>query len=281
MVLTGGVQELTDIIIRAHKHGKKIKILVENLSKYPQKTYGELLQDELKVVLNSSNKGSYKNMISDQKLELLDFNSDNIEASFNKWKNIFEDPNNIVIMFGLGKHYDEVARQFYKKDKLSRAKMVGWMNSYKTDSTFRNGIYLFNLLIEITDLDLDAYGSLIARQRRDIIDTFINIYGDISPPLRDQAFSYDAGLAINASLELLNLTFLQPSSKKKYLELDNTMLKQYADRLGQLEIMGVTGKINFRDEGEKIYGGEGMDCTVFEKSTNSWKKIKVSDIYGD
>jgi hypothetical protein len=143
----------------------------------------------------------------------------------------------VVMLLGLGGDYKVLVSSFYKASDRPRLAMLGgWMNAFDVKDLFRNGAYQWQRLFEITDIDLQS--------RRPFADqiAFTRQFGQLTPPIRDQAFSYDAGRIIAKLFREVRQGTDDRSAKPT---IDGKFLARLVDRIRNYSGTGVTGPIRF------------------------------------
>ena len=144
------------------------------------------------------------------------------------------------------------------------------MNSYALQRLFEKTDSLnFSRVFEITDLDIDYINDNLGLI--EVISEFGNRYGHVGPALRDQAYSFDAGLVLLSSMQSLEDPITAPGSK--YLKFKDKHYDQMAKCLRNKSVKGVTGEISFNDRGYNK--NNGLKYMVFDKHNNQWRKVNL------
>lgn len=231
-------EEFVALTLRAVAAGLPLIFLIEQNTNSGDKLYGQLLWEEIYRRWSDAERQQWDDGRRGHRRY---YNRGNIEAlvAGDLDRTVLPNPG-LVMLLGLGADYAKLVRAFYKQsDPPRRAMLGGWMSGYEVDGTFRNGSYQWDRLFEITDLGLRPRGS--EQETR-----FLQRFHSISPAVRDQAFSFDAGRLVSATFQRLHTERGNPAS------IDKAFSGELARRLRAFQGHGVTGPIRFDEQGQNV-----------------------------
>lgn len=261
-------RNIADFINESVKGGIKVTLLVEHLVPGEPMTYGEMMFDEIQRHLPNWNE-----YVRLGQIKTLNFQSDHIEDALETFQEPVTRPG-VVLMLGLGTHFKAIADRYYRSSQSlvkAQAQFGSWMIGYAIGEKIHD--YQADRVFEITDLDFS---------RTDVPSEasthFHSVFGEVSPALRDQAFSFDAGICIiEAYRGALKQAFREPLEQYSYPLADQTFLKILENKIRKQRIHGVTGEIELDHVGRAETSSRLFYCR-FDSADARWEPVKYRDI---
>jgi len=178
----------------------------------------------------------------------------------------------VVFLFGLGNDFHAVMDAFLQTEsKPAHARLVGVMCAYKTTPSLLQGRYRRSQIIELTDVSPMSQG-LTGRAR----EIWQNAYrsGPFDPTLRDQAFSFDAGICLAAAMQ----DVLRRRSSEPGMTYED-VVAHVASWLMSTTVDGASGKIAFRGEGNSRGQNAGSALQLVRMDAQGhWTSISIEQI---
>lgn len=234
-----------------------------------KRTYGEHLYEEIRINLR-------KWKVDPARLNALYFPGNDIESVMPRIRK-FASESGVILMLGLGHHYHAIARELYQSTRPNEqpaARLVGWMNAYRMDREYReHDDYLNAALFEITDFDITDRGP-----KPPPFAVFEREFGEATPAVRDQAFSFDSGYCAIQSLAAVAEEHF-PRKPGYYPLIDSHVRELFEQQLRTKLFQGVTGDIRFGAAGQNKDGR--LDYVRFDKVSNRWVSVDYEEILGD
>jgi hypothetical protein len=247
----------------------EVILLVEQDRSAPQATYGEHVYREVQSQVPSWTAGVDAGLA-----RALYYPANRVNEAFSELRGIIGRPK-VILLLGLGDAYRQIADEFFVKKgdgPAPRALLGGWMNAYAMEQPFREQSYFFENLFEITDFDFEPGGPLPRAKQ------FTEAFGLLSPALRDEAYSFDAGLCLSESYRALVAPFDQPARDSgQYPVADGLFLTKFAEILSSKEFIGITGDIRFDVPFRQNKCGR-LNYTQFDEKQTKWQKVNYADL---
>ena len=178
----------------------------------------------------------------------------------------------VIFLFGLGNDFHSVMDAFLRlESKPARARLIGVMCAYKTSPSLLQGGYRRSQIIELTDVSPMSQG-LTERAR----ETWQNAYrsGPFDPALRDQAFSFDAGICLAAAMQ----DVLRRRNTNPGMTYEDA-LAQVASWLMNTTVDGASGRIAFRAEANSRGQNAGSALQLVRMDAQGrWTPITIEQI---
>jgi ABC-type branched-subunit amino acid transport system substrate-binding protein len=178
----------------------------------------------------------------------------------------------VIFLLGLGNDFHSVMDAFLQAEsRPARARLVGVMCAYKTAPSLLRGHYRRSQILELTDVSPMSQG-LTGRAR----EIWQNAYrsGPFDPRLRDQAFSFDAGICL--------VTAMQDVLRRRTSEPDMTYedtIAHVASWLMSTALDGASGKIAFRDAGNSRGQNVGSALQLVRMDAEGrWAPVSIEQI---
>lgn len=212
----------------------EVAVLVEQQGLHEPKSYGEyLLSETIPLVTN------WRGLFSAGKIHTHRFDGSD-EKSLAGLSDKLVDTPKLLLVLGMGYHIRAVADRHFRVASSEKSKqlpiLAGWMAAYAYDG-IRDDVRT-DRIIELTDLDLSVDSSVANAS-----GLFKSQFGELTPALRDTAFSFDAGVVCVEA-------FQQLCQKLNYSDeacpwVDEVFLSAFVQQLRETQLIGVTGPIAF------------------------------------
>jgi hypothetical protein len=177
----------------------------------------------------------------------------------------------LIMLLGVGSDYRAFVEAFYQARHHRRASIIGgWMNAYDAEPAYRQGgPYQWDRMFEITDVSIDGTPDNAETRR------FANEFSAVSPALRDQAFSFDAGTVVAQAVEQA----AGGPDRLSSLHVNAAFLRRLTRTIAKDRVYGVTGPIRFNAVGQNLGSaeqGEGRLLTYvqFGGPRIGWRTLK-------
>lgn len=173
----------------------------------------------------------------------------------------------VIFVLGIGDDFRTIVDRCYSA-KTSRAKLLGFMNAYAITPTIKSSLRPMANIFEITDLELDP------NKRRADVKHFEDKFGQLTPAVRDQAYSYDVGTILLKAFEDYD-DQLAARPALKYSE----ALAIIASSIQHTNFLGLTGQIKF-DPSKTNYYSENiltrLTLTHYDIRKKQWMPVDSS-----
>lgn len=178
----------------------------------------------------------------------------------------------VVFLLGLGNDFHSVMDAFLQAEsKPARARLVGVMCAYKTAPSLLRGRYRRSQILELTDVSPMSQG--LTGRAREIWQSAYDS-GPFDPALRDQAFSFDAGICLAAATE--NVLRRRRSDPGMTYE---SAIAHVASWLMSTTVDGASGKIAFRGEGNSRGQNAGSALQLVRMDAQGrWTPVAIEQI---
>jgi len=238
------IDEFLELANASIAKGVPLSFLVEQSENSGEKLYGQLVFDAIVAKLPLWDEWMAQRKISVTYYTRGDITGERVKSQLDR---LTAQPR-IIMLLGTGGDYMAVADAFYKAGEPPRAAMLGgWMNAYDAHSKFSSAPYQWNRLFEITDVDIEP-----SRPRSPDDAHFASLFGELSPAVRDQAFSYDAGIIVADAFRAVRA---ERRLTGKPVRADGDYLRRMVDRIRRSDRIGVTGPIRFDPKlGQNVAG---------------------------
>ena len=258
--------EFVDLARQAVAAEIPLVFLVETTTEGNEPTYGQILFQAIASAIPE-----WEQWVENGYVTRRNFQRGEIAAEMIRWNGEeFLDRRQLLMLLGAGKDYTTLVQSYYRSNQKSRRTVVGgWMNAYNTESVYVRDNYQWSQMFEVTDIDFSVRNDppRIGRFRRE--------FGPITPALRDQAFSFDAGSVVGDTLLQM---FDRPSDFNK-LKTDAAFLARYSSALSQQRYLGVTGRIRFDARGQNVGGSTAGLMVYAQYSANGgWRPLSAGAI---
>lgn len=180
--------------------------------------------------------------------------------------------NSVVFLLGLGNDFHSVMNAFLRvESKPARARLVGVMCAYKTAPSLQHGGYRRSQVIELTDVSPLSQG-LPGPARKIWQDAYRS--GPFDPAVRDQAFSFDAGICLAGAMQ----DILSRRSTEPRMTYEDA-IAHAASSLMNTKVDGASGKVAFRGEGNARGQNVGSALQLVRMDDQGhWNPISIEQI---
>lgn len=272
--------EFGDLVSDAVQAGIKVVLLVERLPDADY-SYGEAIYNTIVDRIGTE----WTQWVSEQRVTKLAFVRGSVTRVFRDEQGrefpentrLLQGPN-LVLLLGIGLDYLPMMDAYFKGMSSGESKLLGLMNAYASDAKLRTGEYAAARLIELTDIEAKGLNDAADPE---LADHFVRRFGETSPRLRDQAFSYDAGVIIHDALQA------SLSSLKRTGELfkpDQEFREAFLLALEETNRRGLSGWIRFESsgssKGQNIGSGHGKQLryTVYDSESGEWRSLSRNEL---
>ena len=261
-------RNIASFIDNAISQHTKVTLLVEHQDPGEPTSFGELLQDEIRAKLPN-----WEIYVSAGSLTVVAFGAHTLDHDLAKFR-VAISKKGVVLLLGIGSQYKAIADQFYRMDQPGdsvQAQFGSWMTAYAINDSETK--YRTDRIFEITDVDV---------QNTDVPATsfaiFERAFGTVSPALRDQAFSFDAGLCILRAFQFVK-TIGRPDAPSVHDHplIDEAFAQRFANRLRTQQVLGVTGEIHL-DKGGYAENTTRMTYCRYDQASKRWIPVNYLEI---
>lgn len=233
--------------------------LVETSTNSDERTYGQILFDSITREIPEWSQWVESGLVTRR-----NFSRGDAVNEVARWNaDRFLSRRQIVMLLGVGSDYTALIDGYYRAHQPARVSLLGgWMNAYNTEPAYRTNTYQWDRMFEVTDIHFHT------AIERDAARRFVREFGTITPALRDQAFSFDAGTAIAHS-------FLETTRESGAERLQTTpaYLSDFSRLFGQRRSHGVTGEIHFNAFGQNVGDSESGLMTYAQFDGARWRVL--------
>jgi hypothetical protein len=261
-------RNISDFIEAAIGHQVQVTFLVEHQIPGQPVPFGDLFLAEIHARMNH-----WDEYVKAGTVRVIPFQAGTIEADFATLRPFFS-KKGVVLLLGIGSQYKTIADRFYrldKEDNSSRAQFGSWMTAYAISRDVAK--YRTDRIFEITDLDIQST-DVPAKDA----PIFERAFGAVTPALRDQAFSFDAGLCIRVAYNTARQRLLSGApGVHAYPRIDDAFLNEFVDELRKNKVAGVTGEIDLNKAGNLENTTKMFYCR-YDQQLSRWVAVNYLDI---
>jgi hypothetical protein len=178
----------------------------------------------------------------------------------------------VVFLFGIGNDFHAVMDAFLRNEsRPTRVRLTGIMCAYRTAPSLLGGGYRRSQVIELTDMSPQS-----PDQSGNALQVFQSAYGSgqFDPAVRDQAFSFDAGLCLaEAMRHVLDVRRSKPGMTYE------DAIRDAASHLMNTSMEGVSGRVEFRRKGTARGQNYGSALQLARMDDQGhWRPITIEQI---
>ena len=248
-------KDFSDFAETAIAQNQKIIFLIETMPNQATNSYGQIFFNHIRKNING-----WEAWFRQGKISRVFFERGKSVESLLARNNqrIFNEPNTVILMLGIGGDYQALASHFYSKTRAPKqASMGAWMSAYATDEKYRAENFQFGRLFDISDV----YDSQEEQINDPYFAPFFREYGPLTPTRRDEAVSYDSGIVIEQALQKIK-------GKKSS--------QAVVDVIRNSQFSGITGQIFFSDDGRNQGPAGGiapLNLIYYDDEQKAWRRL--------